>query len=174
MGFTQAIKNHLTVMVHAVPLNILIWGSGDGDAKYYQKRLKFKREIELRFPNADVRFSEDPELRGAIIGASDLLLHEQELWHLAACHLCVVLDTSKGAGEEIAHFANSWHAHKLLVLTHEMFRNARSFPASIRTNGNQLFYSDDEFERCSLVEKVITRIRQIALQLLTSYPNSIS
>lgn len=173
MSFTEAIKNHLAVVVHAVPLNILIWGPGDADPRNYQKRLKFRETIQGRFPNCDVRFSEDPELRASIAGSSELLLHEQELWHLAACHVCIVLDTSKGAGEEIAHFSSSWHAHKLLILTHEKYRNHQSFPSSIRANKNQLFYSDLEYEQCSLTEKVIARIRQVALQLLTSYPHAL-
>jgi hypothetical protein len=108
-----------------------------------------------------VRFSE--ELSQLTPGMADLSFADQELWHLAACDLCIVLDTSKGPGEEIAHFVRSPFAHKLLILTPEMEKGSSGFPASLRENHNQWFFSDEEFEDGSLFERVFVHIRQIAL-----------
>lgn len=96
-------------------------------------------------------------------GGEQLTIPEQELWHLAACDVCVVLDTSKGAGEEIAHFVSSLLAHKLLILTHERYRESNSFPAALRENKNQMFYNDNQYESCTLVEYVLTRVRTVAV-----------
>jgi hypothetical protein len=114
-------------------------------------------------PNADIRFSEDASLAAVVPGATHLSVHEQELWHLAACDLCVVLDTSKGVGEEIAHFVTSLYAHKMLILTHERYADATSFPSSLRRYQNQVFYTQEEYELCNLVERVLARARLVAL-----------
>src|SRR5437870_11819092 len=97
----------LGIAVQAQSLDILIWGSGSGSPKDYAKRIKIQQTIQARFPNAEVRFSEDPKLADALTGAEYLTVPQQELWHLAACDMCVVLDTSEGPSSEIAHFGDS-------------------------------------------------------------------
>ena len=160
MSFEERIRDIL-LYSEAMKLNVLVWGPGPHATEHFQKREKLRQEIKSRFRNADVQYSEN--LTGVIPGSDDLTLPEQELIHLAACDLCVILDTSKGAGEEIAHFVSSAYAHKLVILTHEIYRNASSFPASLRKYGNQLFYSDEEYKTCHLVHRVITRVRQVAI-----------
>ena len=128
-----------------------------------EKRLKLQNELRRCFRNADVRFSENINLVESIAGGDQLTIPEQELWHLAACDVCVVLDTSKGAGEEIAHFVDSLLAHKLLILTHVRYKDSTSFPAALRANQNQLLYTDIQYKTCSLIESVLTRGRTIAL-----------
>jgi hypothetical protein len=159
MAFEDRIREVL-LLSEAMGLTVLIWGPGP-TSEYSQKREKIRNGVKGRFTNADVRFSE--ELADAIPGGRDLTLPEQELLHLAASDICVVLDTSKGAGEEIAHFVASAYAHKLIILTHEKYQHVSTFPAALRKYGNQLFYSDEEWDLCSLVERVLTRVRQVAL-----------
>src|SRR5947207_5123379 len=104
MPFEESLDRILRA-AESTTLNVLIWGPGSQSETHFQKREKMRNEIQGRFKNADVRFSED--LENASSAFRDLTLPEQELLHLAACDVCVILDTSKGAGEEIAHFATS-------------------------------------------------------------------
>src|SRR5207253_790374 len=103
MGFDQAI-NTLKKRSEACELNILVWGPGSASGEHFEKRKKLKNEISKCFPNADIRFSEDFDLSASLPGIELSGIAAQELWHLAACDVCVVLDTSTGAGEEIAYF----------------------------------------------------------------------
>jgi hypothetical protein len=131
MSFEKSIQQikHIT---EAWDLSILIWGPGKGVPEHFEKREKIQRELLKCFHNADVRFSENLKLDDALPGAKGLTIPEQELWHLAACDVCIVLDTSKGAGEEIAHFVGSNWAHKLLILTHEKYQGSTGFPSELR------------------------------------------
>ena len=61
----------------------------------------------------------------------------------------------------------SQYGTKLIILTHEQYKDASSFPASMRKYGYQLFYSEEEYEECSVVERVLTRLRQVALEKLS-------
>lgn len=160
MSFEDRI-GEIVSLSEAMKLNVLVWGPGAAAAEHYAKREKIRQEIKNAFKNADVRFSED--LEGKLPGSKDLTLPEQEFLHLAACDICLVLDSSKGAGEEIAHFTGSVFAHKLMILTHEKYKGVTSFPASLREYENQLFYSDEEFDHCHLVDRVLTRIRLLAI-----------
>lgn len=162
MGFDEAI-NRIRRQAEGCELNILIWGPGKNSGAHYEKRLKFKNEIAGCFPNADVRFSEEIDLTAALPGIDGLDYPSQELWHLAACDLCVVLDTSKGAGEEVALFSQSRYAYKLLILTHERHKLSTDFPAALRRYQNQIFYNDRQYDTCDLVEQVLTRIKIAAL-----------
>jgi hypothetical protein len=169
MSFKEKIKQ-IAQLTEAYNLNILIWGPSETTPEHGEKRLKLQNEVRKCFRNADVRFSENLNLADSIAGGDQLTIPEQELWHLAACDVCVVLDTSKGAGEEIAHFVNSMSARKLLILTHERYKNSTSFPAALRDHENQMFYTDKEYESCSLIEHVLTRVRTVALGKLMGMP----
>lgn len=160
MPFDERLRQ-LGLLAEAVGLNILIWGSGRSFPEHFAKREQLRQAIRTRFSNTDVRFSE--ELTEEVPGAANLTFAEQELWHLAACDICIVLDTSKGPGEEIAHFVRSAFAHKLLILTPEKDKDSSGFPASLRENQNQWFFSDEEFDNGVLFERVFVRFRQIAL-----------
>jgi hypothetical protein len=162
MSFKERFR-HILHMTDSYELNVLVWGPGEGSSEHYEKRLKIQRELRSCFRNADVTFSENLNLSEVVPGAEELSIPEQELWHLKACDICVVLDTSKGAGEEIAHFVASHLAYKLLILTHERYRDSTSFPAALRKYENQIFYSDEEYDSCSLVAHVLARARTVAL-----------
>lgn len=162
MSFKEGV-NRIKQITEACDLNILVWGPGKGSPEHLVKRRKIQQEIHTCFRNADVRFSEDLDLNDALTGLEQLTIPQQELWHLAACDVCIVLDTSKGAGEEIAHFVGSHLAHKLLVLTHEKYRDLTNFPGVLRKHQNQMFYNDLQYDTCSLVEDVLTRVRTVAL-----------
>jgi hypothetical protein len=162
MGFLDSI-NRLKMLTEACDLNILVWGPGKNSVEHYEKRLKLKQEIFKSFRNAEVIFSEEIDLTGALPGSENWTFQAQQLWHLAACDVCVILDTSKGAGEEVAHFVGSTYAHKLLILTHESLQQSGGFPESLRQFQNQMFYNDDQYVTCNLVEQVIARIKTVAL-----------
>lgn len=160
MSFKDRIRR-INQALEAAELTVLVWGPGPQANEHYQKREKIRLEIRNCFKNADVQFSED--LDEAVPGSKYLTFPEKELYHLIACDICVVLDTSRGPGEEIAYFAGSHYARKLLILTHERDKDARSFPASLRERGNQFFYSEEEYATCSLVELVLTRLKVVAI-----------
>lgn len=145
MAFEEGIEQ-LENYVKVTKLNILVWGPGEGGGEHYEKRKKIRQVMQENFPKADVRFSEEESLKKIVPGAEDLSTPDQELWHLGACDVCVVLDTSKGAGEEIAHFTNSTEAYKLLIFTHERYRGSTGFPAALRKYNNQIFYSEEEYK----------------------------
>jgi hypothetical protein len=158
-----AVRNY----ARATELNILIWGPGSTGGEHYEKRLKIRDVVQSTFPHADVAFSEDEALKRAIPHADLLSIPQQEAWHLAASDACVVLDTSKGAGEEIAHFSGSKDAYKLIIFTDKKYEGANSFPAELRKYGVLVFYSEEEYSSCSLTEKVIARLDQTALGKMT-------
>jgi hypothetical protein len=169
MGFEdrfERIKNN----VDCYPLTILVWGAGPGGQEHYEKRKKIKKELQARFLKSDVCFSEDfkeRDIEEIFPGFSGLTVPEQELFHLKACDVCVVVDSSQGSNEEIAHFVNTNLSYKLLILTNKKYEFSTSFPAEIRKNENQIFYTDDEYKKCSMVEKIITHVTQVALYKLT-------
>ena len=99
MSFNEEIKK-LAQLTEACDLNILVWGPAETQPEHGEKRLKLQHEVRKCFRNADIRFSENLNLADSVAGGDQLTIPEQELWHLAACDVCVVLDTSKGAGEE--------------------------------------------------------------------------
>lgn len=162
MPFNESIKQ-VAQLTEAYSLNILVWGPSEAVPEHGEKRLKLQDEVRKCFRNADVRFSENLNLAETLAGGDQLTIPQQELWHLETCDVCVVLDTSKGAGEEIAHFVGSRAANKLLILTHERYKTSTSFPAALRANQNQLFYTDAQYMSCSLIEAVLTRARTVAL-----------
>lgn len=161
MSFEERIDEILSLS-EAMKLNVLIWGPGKSAGQHYVKREKMRQQIKDCFVNADVQFSEHL-METAHAGIEGLTIQEQELLHLAACDICFVLDTSKGAGEEIAHFINSGFGHKLVILTHENYKDTTSFPAALRKYGNQLFFTDEEYEHCHLVDRVISRVRILSI-----------
>jgi hypothetical protein len=168
MGFDEAINN-LKKRCDGCELNILVWGPGKDATEHFEKRRKIKEEIGRCFPNADIRFSEEFDLSGALPGIDVWDFATQEAWHLAACDVCVVLDASKGPGEEIAYYRRSLDAYKLLILTHEKYKSSSGFPSALRRHQNQVFYDDHQYETCTLVEHVLTRLRIVALGKLTGY-----
>jgi hypothetical protein len=162
MSFKEGIEQ-IERYVHATKIAVLIWGPGPGADEHFEKRKKIREALQGHFPNGEILFSEDEALADLVPDSPRLSVDAQELWHLAACDVCAVLDTSKGAGEEIAHFVGSTLARKLLILTDEKYKDCSSFPASLRKNQNQIFYSEAEYKSCDLVERVVTRVRQVAL-----------
>lgn len=126
----------------------------------FEKRKRIRDELRDFFPKSEVRFSE--ELIAEPQDSEFLKFHEQELWHLMACHVCVVLDVSPGPAAEIAHFVESAGADRLFILTPNTYEGSRSFPAEIRASANQEFFSEEEFTSCNLVKRVIVRVRQVA------------
>jgi len=176
MSFTAKAKEIMNDKVDQLPLDILVWGAGKKGGPAYKKRVELRKRLKEHFGRADVKFSEeitkDPDLKETPFASADLLPHQRELWHLAACDVCIVLDASKGSGEEIAHFSGTLAAHKLLVFTDEAYKRVKSFPASLRRCGNQHFYSQDEFDSCNLIGRVLTLVRHVALaKLLQTTPN---
>jgi hypothetical protein len=168
MDFDAAFDN-LKKRSEGYELKILVWGPGPGRTEHFEKRRKIRDEIRRCFRNADVRFSEDLDLSGTFPGIDPDDHGTKELVHLAACDVCVVLDVSKGPGEEIAYYARSLDAYKLLILTHERYASSSGFASALRRNQNQLFYDDHQYETCTLVEHVLDRIRIVAFGKVKGY-----
>ena len=93
----------------------------------------------------------------------DTGVERQEEYQLAAADACVVLDTSAGPAAEVAYFSRSPLKYKLIVFTHERHKGTESFPAKLREGLEHHFYSEDEYTSCSLVGRVLNRIRHVAL-----------
>jgi hypothetical protein len=167
MTFRNRIEQ-VKLQVRLLELTVLVWGPGGKAGKDHEKRKKLKETLKTEFQNADVRFSEDLDKDVEVPGQKELTVQERELWHLAACDVCVVFDTSKGAGEEIAHFSNSNYAYKLLVLTDQKYERSTSFPAQLRKNLNQVFYTEKEYKSCNVVARAVDRVRQVGLAKLTT------
>jgi hypothetical protein len=157
----------LGFLAESTRVSVLIWGSGKGYKEHFEKRTKIREELAKRFPHSSVHFCEDPslldELKKSLPHADDLTVPEQEFWHLGACDVCVALDTSEGVHEEIAHFVNSVWCYKLFILTSAKYKGSTGFPAMLRQNQNQIFYEDVEYESCHLVERVVGRVKHVAL-----------
>jgi hypothetical protein len=143
-------------------MNILIYGPSV-EAVGLAKREAMRKRLSEYFTGADIRLGEDGELTNLPKGGESLRLQERELWHLWACDVCVVLDASKGAGEEIAYFTRTPLAHKLFILTDERYRGATTFPAALRRHQNQEFYTAEEYVSCNLIQRVLVRVKQVAL-----------
>ena len=147
--------DQLSLLVQSLRLKILIWGPGEA-APDFPKRETIRNKVREHFPNAEVRYSEDHDLNQLVPGFADVSLQEREHWQLAACDACIVLDTSKGAGEEIAHFVGSPYSHKLIIFTHEKYQQVTSFAAALRENQNQMFYNDEEYDSCcALAQRIL-------------------
>lgn len=161
-------SSRLLQRVHDQELIILVWGPGEsGDSAEYAKREQLRTRLRETFPRSSVYFSEDKELDEALPPEFRALpLVDKELAHLALCHLCVVLDTSAGPAAEIAAYGRTQFASRLLILTPDRHKSVTSFPALLRENLNQVFFSPDEFESCNLIERALTRARQVSLNLL--------
>lgn len=165
MSFASNIKI-LEALLSGSSLAILVWGSGQGSPKDYEKREKIRTTLKEFFPHADVKFSEDSDLRDLVPGRGGISIPQEELWEFAACDVCVALDTGIGVGQEIARYANTVFAYKLLILTHEKYKDLETFPAALRENQNQLFYTEEEYDSCDVCSRVLEHVKQVALAKL--------
>ena len=146
--------SRITDELHKMPLSILVWGPGQGDL-YYHKRIQIKERLMVTFENSEVFFSEDFAQAGLLF---------QERMMLAAFDIFIVLDDPRGPRDEIALLVASGHAHKLFILTHEEYKQSTAFPDALHKYGNQEFYSDIEFVTCTVVERAIRRVTEVARQ----------
>ena len=161
MPFSDAIKK-VEEQLRVVSLNVLIWGPGSGDPGY-QKRLQIRNALCSHFMAANVWFSEEIE---SVPDKLDLSVHERELLSLAVADVCVVLATTPGSLAEIASFADGPIRRKLLVLSPQG-QEPKSLVATIlEQTGNHMTYTVDEYSSCAVVQRVIARVRQIALAKL--------
>jgi|ERR1041384_3042394 hypothetical protein len=132
-------------------LMILVWGPGKRDPAY-TKRKDIRRELQSQFPNAAVHFSEDERLR-CLTRGKVLRLSQEELLQAMAADLIFVLDSSKGAGEEIARYsAYPFIARKMVVLSHERFRGVPSFATDVRVPLAVEWFSDNDYDSCHLAK----------------------
>ncbi|QDT27866.1 hypothetical protein Enr10x_32010 [Gimesia panareensis] len=135
---------------------ILIWGPGKKD-KNYSKREDIKRELQQRFPEADVFFSEEKQARKQTRNSYPSLIDE-ELAHATAADIIFALDTSKGVGEEISVYSEySQIRGKLIVLSHVKYRRVNTFPAALRRCLHLEYYSDEDYSSCNIAKKICTK-----------------
>lgn len=145
-------------------LVIFVWGPGEAN-EGSEKRTQLRDELRNLYEMSGVYFSEDADVVDATPGAEDLSFHERERWHLAAADLCIVLDTSAGPREEIAHFASHPRANRLVIFTPENLKDARGFPANLRERLRQLYFTPQEWKSCNVVARAINIVDNEALAL---------
>jgi hypothetical protein len=113
---------------HREELKILVWGPGNpgvgGSPKRrraYQKRIQIRDELRRRFPNSEVFFSEDPEMRHLTADLGGQLRKEALQAYLS--DVIIILDVSRGADLELDHFVPTypWFARKVHVLLPEKY-----------------------------------------------------
>src|SRR2546427_5644105 len=104
MSFRDRISE-IDPLLHAVRLNILVWGPAPGAGPDGKKRQDVRDRLTAIFPQAEVAFSED--LSDVPPDNPDLSQTDRELYHLTLSDTCIVLDTSAGAAAEIAHYTRS-------------------------------------------------------------------
>lgn len=160
-GAFEENKRKLDERLRDQKLAVLVWGPGSAGGEHHEKRQKIRKALEARFPKSEVRFSE--ELTNLVPGAHDVGIGQQEEYQLALCDKCVVLDTSAGPAAEIAYFARSPLKYKLIVFTHERYKDSPSFPAKLRVGLDHIFYSEAEYASCALVDRVRDRMQHVAL-----------
>lgn len=155
------------MLLRGMPLAIIVWGSGVGYPEDYEKRVKIRSVLQDYFINAEVKFSEDEDLRDLVPGRGEIGFPQEELWELNVCDVCIALDTSEGVAQEIARFVNTALSYKLIIFSHEKYKGSSSFPASLRDKQNQQFYSDYEYSSCDVTKRVLTHVQQVALTKLS-------
>ncbi len=65
MSFYERLRQ-LGLLAEAMELNILVWGPGRSLPEDFAKREQLRQAIKSRFPNADVRFSDEEFENGAL------------------------------------------------------------------------------------------------------------
>lgn len=156
--------------IEQTALVIFVWGPGKSDSAGYRKRQDIKDALRARFPNSEIYFSEDSEVRDFTQGQFNTL-QDEELAHAWNADIVFALDTAKGVGEEIAQFSSfSGLAEKLVILSHERFRGSQSFAASVRQSLAIEWYSDDDFESCRLAKEIC--IKQVSSYALRQFCRS--
>jgi hypothetical protein len=149
------------------PIRVLVWGPGKTDRRGYKKREKIKTEIKRKFPKSIVYFSEDHELRDITQSLGDPIV--EEIIHADAAHIIIILglETSRGANFEIDFFSQiDTIARKLWVLLPEKFSPLSGMVAKALRGIDVAFFSDTEFEDCTLASvKCINIVLNRALDL---------
>ncbi len=148
------------------PINVLVWGPGkpneEIEQKQYKKRLQIKAEIEKRFPKAEVRFSEDEDLKTVLPGGS-VLTHEA--MHAKVAHVVIVLDLSRGADVELDHFipTYAWFRPKVKVLLPVDYLSSPGLAGHILSNlrPDQIIgFSAEDFDSCKVASELAVNIAQ--------------
>jgi hypothetical protein len=166
----------LRAMAKAYPLKVLVWGPGDPGAgaseevrKGYEKRLQIKEQIQTNFPNATVRFSEDPEMQE--MGYPGMTKLEQETEHAYWADLIVSLFISRGAYFELDYMipAFSWIRDKVYLLlpdryvsTEGFIKELYNFLRPVQIKG----YTDEEYRICKVATERSLEIAGIRATML--------
>lgn len=149
-----------------VSLAILVWGPGQNSGDGYQQREKMRSSLQRYFPHAAVHFSEDEEMwKGKWF--EKLHYTDQELIHLAACDVCVVLATSDGPKAEIAHYLPTPYVRKFLVLIHEKEKDSHGFLQGLRSKENvlEVHFKDEDYTSGDLIQLALPHLCNIALRV---------
>ena len=154
-----------------LPIKVLVWGPGKANRQGYAKREKIRSEIKQRFPNSEVYFSEDKELGHVTSDLGDPLI--EEIVHANAADIIIALDVSRGSQisrgvqAEIDFLSQDASiAKKLWVLIPDRFAPLSGFVKQILNGIEVEFYSDAEFNDCTLasdkcVGKVLARAHRL-------------
>jgi len=129
---------------------ILVWGSGKSNQQAYKKRKKMVKELSKEFKRENVIMSEDRELQSYTRRMGDIV---SESIQVDAADFVIILDTSIGPTLE-AHEYFHKISNKSIIICSDMYAKERSFASNIRYKYNLVWFKDDEFQECNLVDAV--------------------
>ena len=168
---------NITRQVQRQEIKILVWGSGDPGPtaspekrKAYEKRVQIKKVLESTFPNAEVHFSEDPEM----IQLTDHLVGQlrKEAVQARIADLIIMLDISRGADLELDHFVPtySWLRDKVHAFLPERYVSSQGLVKEVfdHLKPEQVEgFTDQEFEECTVATvKAIRPAESMAYDLM--------
>lgn len=157
-----------------LPLGILVWGPGQpestessGERESYEKRVQIKSVLKREFPNAEVYFSEDPEMDELSRDITDQLL--KQALQARTVDAIIHLDMGRGAYLELDHFipTYSWIRDKMFVLQLDKYASSQGLVRNVfdllKTNHISHF-TEAEFRECKVAtEKAVRCVFQIAM-----------
>ena len=136
------------------PLDILVWGPGEGDGLEYKKRCELRDTLKQAGHNA--AFSEELIPQDSPVG--DPL--DEELLQADAAHLIVVMYGSRGTQSETDTLLDdSRFASKALIFIHkDTFQRVQNSVAKglwqkLRRHAEIIPYTTEELEACMVVKQ---------------------
>jgi hypothetical protein len=141
-------------------LAVLVWGPGDPGPngnplllRYWQKRNQIKKQLEQVFPNSEVRFSEDPELREATRGF--LTPIDEELVQASSADCILVLDVSRGAHVEVDRFSEYPNiAASMVVFIPEEHVGGTGLVSHVHSRLQVVGFSERDFAQCRVATEI--------------------
>jgi hypothetical protein len=157
------------------PIKVLVWGPGNpgigappDKIKAYQKRKKIKEELKVKFPCAEVYFSEDKEMIKISEGIHGQI--RREALQAKLSDLVLMLDISRGVDLELDHFIPTypWFRDKVYIFLPEEYVSTTGLVADVLEKVPRCQiegFTKDEFDSCKVAsEKAVRIVDNVALE----------